>query len=106
MILQPPCFKLQGGYVFGRFPNPYLRKTPHERDSPGGRRSARRSCLPDTIRHMLLGRPGSIRQTIHLLHNLNYSAASQWSPLIEIPDGQLILTPERGEVLSLLMKRL
>ena len=62
--------------------------------------------VPDTIRHILLGRPGSIRQTIHLLHNLNYSDASQWSPLIEIPDGQLILTPERGEVLSLLMKRL
>ncbi|MBT9313770.1 hypothetical protein [Leptothoe kymatousa] len=60
----------------------------------------------ETIRHILLGSPGGIRQTIHLLHNLKYVEPSQWSPLIEIPDNQLILTPNQGDVISILMKRL
>ncbi|WP_081716978.1 hypothetical protein [Leptolyngbya sp. Heron Island J] len=60
----------------------------------------------ETIRHILLGSPGGIRQTIHLLHNLKYVEPSQWSPLIDIPDHQLILTPDQGDVISILMKRL
>ena len=60
----------------------------------------------DTIRHILLGRPGSIRQTIHLLHNLRYVETSQWSPLIAVPDQQLILRPEPEEMISILMRRL
>ncbi|MEO0352489.1 MAG: hypothetical protein AAF282_20800 [Cyanobacteria bacterium P01_A01_bin.15] len=73
-------------------------------------------CLPadlsitlptgESIRHILLGSPGGIRQTIHLLHNLRYAETSQWSPLIEVPDNQLILTPNPGEAISLLAKRL
>ncbi|MEM1241469.1 MAG: hypothetical protein AAGI45_16655 [Cyanobacteria bacterium P01_H01_bin.26] len=61
---------------------------------------------PGSVRHILLGRPGAIRQTIHLLHNLRYAETSQWSPLIEIPDNRLILTPGSDEVLSLLARRL
>ena len=61
---------------------------------------------PGSVRHILLGRPGAIRQTIHLLHNLRYAETSQWSPLIEIPDNRLILTPESDEVISLLARRL
>ena len=60
----------------------------------------------NSIRHILLGRPGDIRQTIHRLHNLRYVETSQWSPLIEIPDNRLILTPDQGEVISMLMRRL
>ena len=60
----------------------------------------------ETIRHILLGSPGGIRQTVHLLHNLRYVETSQWSPLIEIPENRLILTPNQGEVISILMKRL
>ncbi|MEM9978466.1 MAG: hypothetical protein AAF808_12650 [Cyanobacteria bacterium P01_D01_bin.2] len=60
----------------------------------------------DAIRHILLGPPRHIRQTIHLLHNLRYVETSQWSPLIEVPENRLILTPERGEVISLLAKRM
>ena len=58
------------------------------------------------IRHILLGHPDGIRQTIHLLHNLRYVETSQWSPLIEIADNRLILTPNQGEMISLLMRRL
>ena len=60
----------------------------------------------EVIRHILLGRPSSIRQTIHLLHNRRYVETSQWSPLIEVPENRLILTPEPGEVVSLLTRRL
>ncbi|MBE9068790.1 hypothetical protein IQ260_19275 [Leptolyngbya cf. ectocarpi LEGE 11479] len=60
----------------------------------------------ETIRHILLGSPGGIRQTIHLLHTLKYVEPNQWSPLIDIPDNQLILTPDQGDVISILMKRL
>ncbi|NEP54994.1 MAG: hypothetical protein F6K65_41935 [Moorea sp. SIO3C2] len=60
----------------------------------------------EVVRHILLGRPGAIRQTIHLLHNRGYVETSQWSPLIEVPEGRLILTPDPGEVISLLAKRL
>ncbi|MEM9979315.1 MAG: hypothetical protein AAF808_16925 [Cyanobacteria bacterium P01_D01_bin.2] len=60
----------------------------------------------ESIRHILLGSPGSIRQTIHLLHNLHYVETSHWSPLIEIPNNRLILTPDQGDVMSILSKRL
>ena len=64
-------------------------------------------ALPgEVIRHILLGRPSGIRQTIHLLHNRRYVETSQWSPLIEVPENRLILTPEPGEVVSLLTRRL
>ena len=60
----------------------------------------------DTIRHILLGNPDNLRQTIHLLHNLRYVETSQWSPLIEIPENRLIITPAQGDVMSILVKRL
>ena len=59
-----------------------------------------------SIRHILLGHPGHIRQTIHLLHNLRYVETSQWSPLIEVPEQKLILRPEPDEVISMLVRRL
>ncbi|MBE9066904.1 hypothetical protein IQ260_09580 [Leptolyngbya cf. ectocarpi LEGE 11479] len=65
------------------------------------------SLSPDgTIRHILLGHPSHIRQTIHLLHNLRYVETSQWSPLIEVPDNRLILRPQPDEVISMLVRRL
>ncbi|MGD1853767.1 MAG: hypothetical protein ACFB2W_05890 [Leptolyngbyaceae cyanobacterium] len=59
-----------------------------------------------SIRHILLGHPGHIRQTIHLLHNLRYVETSQWSPLIEVPEQRLILRPAADEVISMLVRRL
>jgi hypothetical protein len=60
----------------------------------------------EPLRHILLGSPAAIRQTIHLLHNLRYVETVQWSPLVEIPNNQLIITPRVGEVMSLLVKYL
>ncbi|MBT9310835.1 hypothetical protein [Leptothoe kymatousa] len=59
-----------------------------------------------TIRHILLGRPSDIRQTIHLLHNLRYVETSQWSTLIEVPDNRLILRPDADQMISMLVRRL
>ena len=60
----------------------------------------------DTVRHILLGPPSTIRQTIHLLHNLRYVETSQWSPLIEVPENRLVLRPEPEDVISMLVRRL
>ena len=59
----------------------------------------------DTIRHILVGRPGPLRQTIHLLHNLRYVEVSQWSPLMEIPSGQLVIVPRPEEQMTILVRR-
>ena len=59
----------------------------------------------DTVRHILLGDPGRVRQTIHLLHSLHYVEQSQWSLVLEVPK-QLIITPEQGAYISMLTKRL
>ncbi|MEL6350737.1 MAG: hypothetical protein AAFR58_03135 [Cyanobacteria bacterium J06627_28] len=59
----------------------------------------------EPLRHILLGTPGGIRQTIHLLHTLRYVENALWSPLIPIPDGQLIISPRQGEVMSLLVRQ-
>ena len=66
------------------------------------------SSLPpaSSIRHILLGHPSRIRQTIHLLHNLRYVETSQWSPLIEVPENRLTLRPHPNEVISMLVRRL
>ena len=60
----------------------------------------------ETIRHILLGTPSAIRQTRHLLHNLRYVEISQWSPLVELVNQQVILTAQQGEQMSLLTRRL
>ena len=58
-----------------------------------------------SIRHILLGEPDAIRQTIHLLHTLHYTETILWSPVLTI-DEPLIITPAQGEAMSLLRKLL
>lgn len=58
-----------------------------------------------SIRHILLGEPDAIRQTIHLLHSLHYTETILWSPVLTI-DEPLIITPAQGEAISLLRKLL
>ena len=57
----------------------------------------------ETIRHILLGPPGAVRQTIHLLHTLRYAETVLWSPVLRIEEP-LTLAPEQGEAMSLLRK--
>ena len=60
----------------------------------------------EELRHILLGKPSVVRQTIHLLHHLRYVETVRWSPLIDIPNNRLIITPRADEVMSLLVKHL
>lgn len=58
----------------------------------------------ETIRHILLGSPGAVRQTIHLLHSLHYAETVLWSPIMAIEEP-LIITPIQGEAMSLLRRQ-
>jgi hypothetical protein len=40
------------------------------------------------------------------LHILGYAEAGFWSPLIAIPQRQLVITSSEGEMMSLLMRYL
>lgn len=60
----------------------------------------------DPLRHILLGSPGGVQQTIHLLHTLRYAETVLWSPPMPIPSGQLIITPRQGDVMSILVRQL
>ena len=59
----------------------------------------------ETIRHILLGSPGAVRQTIHLLHTLHYTETVLWSPIVAVEEP-LIITPASGEAMSLLRKQI
>ena len=56
------------------------------------------------IRHILLGHPEAVRQTIHLLHTLRYADATLWSRAITLQEP-LVIPPTPAEVMSLLHKR-
>ena len=57
----------------------------------------------ETMRHILLGSPGAVRQTIHLLHTLHYAETVLWSPIVPVEE-QMIITPAQGEAMSLLRR--
>lgn len=56
------------------------------------------------VRHILLGNPEAVQQTIHLLHTLRYTETVLWSRAIAIQDP-LVIPPASGEVISLLRKQ-
>ena len=57
----------------------------------------------EAVRHILLGSPGAVRQTIHLLHSLGYSETVLWSPVLRVEE-ELAIVPKPGEAMSLLRK--
>ncbi len=63
------------------------------------------SAPGESIRHILLGKPAAIRQTIHLLHTLHYTETILWSPVLTIEES-VVITPAQGEAMSLLRKQL
>ncbi|NJM99585.1 MAG: hypothetical protein HC800_22760 [Phormidesmis sp. RL_2_1] len=68
--------------------------------------SSEEASAGEPLRHILLGSPGGVRQTIHLLHTLRYVENALWSPLVSIPNEQIIITPRQGEVMSILVRQL
>ena len=57
----------------------------------------------EELRHILLGSPEAIQQTIHRLHQLNYAEPGLWSPLVRVED-RLIITPSQGAAMRLLRR--
>ncbi len=62
-------------------------------------------CQKEELRHILLGSPEVIRQTIHQLHVLNYAECLLWSPITTVGE-QLVITRAQGEAMSLLRRSL
>ncbi|WOD40738.1 hypothetical protein [Nodosilinea sp. E11] len=60
-------------------------------------RLAKPSPQPERLRHLVIGSPEGVRATIHRLH-------ATWSQLITIPPSGILITPEQGEVFSLLRR--
>ncbi|MEG4516483.1 MULTISPECIES: hypothetical protein [unclassified Microcoleus] len=58
----------------------------------------------EAVRHVIIGSPLGVRRTIHQLHALRYEEAVRWTHPIAIPDNRIIITPEQGEIMSLLVK--
>ena len=60
-------------------------------------------CGREEVRHVLLGSPEAIRQTMHQLHALNYAESLAWSRITTVGDD-LTITKEQGEAMSLLRR--
>lgn len=58
-----------------------------------------------TIRHILIGSPALVERTIHQLHQARYAETCRWTHPIKIPEGRVIIIPDPGEVMGLLVKR-
>ena len=66
-----------------------------------GAQPPRHRCQNEELRHILLGSPEAIRQTIHQLHVLSYAESLLWSPVTTVGE-QLVITRAQGEAMSLL----
>ena len=58
----------------------------------------------EAVRHIIVGSAPFVRRTIHQLHAARYAEVSRWTHPIAIPDNRIIITPEQGEFMSLLVK--
>jgi hypothetical protein len=57
----------------------------------------------EALRHILLGSPEAIRQTIHQLHVLNYVESLLWTPIVAV-NSDVVITPQQGAAMSLLVR--
>ncbi len=58
----------------------------------------------EKLRHLVIGSPEGVRGAINHLHLLRYAEQRQWSRLVTIPASGVLITPEQGEVFSLLRR--
>jgi hypothetical protein len=59
---------------------------------------------PERLRHLVIGSPEEVRATINLLRVLTHAEQATWSQLVTIPRSGILITPEQGEVFSLLRR--
>jgi len=53
----------------------------------------------ERLLHLVIGSPEGVRSIIHTLHKLQYAEQA-----ITIPESGILITPEQGEVFSLLKR--
>lgn len=83
------------------------------KDSPAAMREAKTTLQTaydatqvrekEALRHILLGSPEAIRQTIHQLHVLNYVESLLWTPIVAV-NSDVVITPQQGAAMSLLVR--
>jgi hypothetical protein len=88
------CFTRQDAWVLQepRHLNPLHLANP--RPQPGRER----------LRHLVIGSPEGVRGAINHLHLLSYAEQREWSRFVTIPESGILITPEQGEVFSLLRR--
>ncbi|MGB3309156.1 MAG: hypothetical protein WBG32_20645 [Nodosilinea sp.] len=67
-------------------------------------RLANPSPRPERLRHLVIGTPEGVRGAINYLHLLRYAEQREWSQFVTIPPSGILITPEQGEVFSLLRR--
>ncbi|HZG38609.1 MAG TPA: hypothetical protein VEZ50_08000 [Nodosilinea sp.] len=58
----------------------------------------------ERLRHLVIGSTEGVQGAINHLHLLSYAERLEWSRLFTIPDSGILITPEQGEVFSLLVR--
>ncbi|NEQ33095.1 MAG: hypothetical protein F6K04_19205 [Leptolyngbya sp. SIO4C5] len=56
------------------------------------------------IRHILIGQPPLVERTKKHLQALGYAEVIRWTNTLQIPGDRIILTPDPGHAMSLLVK--
>ncbi|MBD2232599.1 hypothetical protein [Phormidium tenue] len=58
----------------------------------------------ERLRHLVIGSPEGVQGAINHLHLLQYAERLEWSRQFTIPESGILITPEQGEVFSLLLR--
>ena len=58
----------------------------------------------ERLRHLVIGSPEGVQGAINHLHLLQYAERLEWSRQFAIPESGILITPEQGEVFSLLLR--
>ncbi len=58
----------------------------------------------EVIRHVIIGSPEGVRETIHRLHIKRYVEQAMWTGPIEIGPSGVNITPSQGQILFYMMR--
>ncbi|PSN18757.1 hypothetical protein C7271_10865 [filamentous cyanobacterium CCP5] len=85
---------------------PFLASSAREGEATSPLLLANPKTQPERERllHLVIGSPEGVRSVIHALHVLRYAEQATWSQAIVIPQAGMLITPEQGEVFSLLRR--
>jgi len=87
---------------------PFLASSARQRAATSPLLLANTMSQPERERllHLVIGSPEGVRGAINHLHLLRYAEQREWSQVITIPESGILITPEQGEVFSLLRRDL